>query len=169
MKQHFSMMATYNAWANHRLFEASAEIDDELYRRDEGAAFGSLHGTLNHMLVADRLWLHRFTGEGQTTTKLDEELYSDFAALHLARRDEDTRIIDFIYTLSDTQIGGMFSYTTVIDPERITQPMAPALAHFFNHQTHHRGQCHMLLTRLVGKAPSLDLIYFQRETGIGLR
>ena len=168
MKQHFSMMATYNAWANHILFEAAEELDDTLYRQDEGAFFKSLHGTLNHILVADRIWMHRFTGEGEQPKALNEILFDDLKSLHMARRDEDTRIIDFIYTVTDARLSGMFSYTTATTGERISQPLAPALAHFFNHQTHHRGHAHMILTRLVGKAPNMDLIYFQRETGIGL-
>jgi uncharacterized damage-inducible protein DinB len=69
--------------------------------------------------------------------------------------------------LSDADIAGSLRYRTVVNPRTIEQPLAPALDHFFNHQTHHRGQAHCLLTAIAGDAPSFDLIIFQRETGFG--
>ena len=83
---------------------------------------------------------------------------------------EDERIVAYVEGLSEADLAGTISYRTIIRPAEITQKLTPALAHFFNHQTHHRGQAHTLLTIAGGKdaAPSLDLIYFQRETGIGL-
>jgi uncharacterized damage-inducible protein DinB len=170
MKDHFSMFAQYNRWANERLYEAAEQLPDADYRADRGAFFGSLHGTLNHLLVADRIWLHRFTGEGPTYTKLDEIICDDLASLGGARRDEDERIIFFVETLSEAEIAGTFTYVPRSATEEVTQPLGPALTHFFNHQTHHRGQAHCLLTEIAGRdgAPPLDLIYFQRETGIGM-
>ena len=72
--------------------------------------------------------------------------------------------------LDDAKLRRHFHYRTITSPSDITQPLAPALAHFFNHQTHHRGQLHALLTAIGGRdaAPILDLILFQRETGIGI-
>jgi uncharacterized damage-inducible protein DinB len=64
MKTHFVMMAKYNAWANARLFRMAGGLHDELYRKEVGAYFKSLHGTLNHLLSADRIWMHRLTGTG---------------------------------------------------------------------------------------------------------
>jgi uncharacterized damage-inducible protein DinB len=69
---------------------------------------------------------------------------------------------------SDEDLAGMLRYRTISNPRDIAQPLAPALMHFFNHQTHHRGQVHCLLTGLAGDAPSLDLLAYQRETGAGL-
>ncbi|MDQ0315632.1 DinB family protein [Amorphus orientalis] len=169
MQHHFGMMAGYNAWCNDRLYEAAAAISDENYRADQGAFFKSVHGTLNHILVADRIWLNRFTGDGPSPSSLDEILFEEFDALRSARRAEDTRIVRFVDGLSDQALADNFHYRPMTDPSRqVSQPLAPALIHFFNHQTHHRGQVHALLTRTVGTAPSLDLIYYQRETGIGL-
>ncbi len=90
--------------------------------------------------------------------------------LRAARAAEDVRISGYIDTLDAETIAGTFSYRTIVRPVDITQKLAPALGHFFNHQTHHRGQAHCLLTEIGGReaAPSLDLIIFQRETGIGL-
>jgi len=170
MKAHFLMFAQYNRWANERLYETVAQISDADYRADRGAFFGSLHGTLNHIVVADRIWMGRFTGEGSTHTRLDEIVHDDLAGLGAARRDDDERIIFYMETLSEHEIAGTFTYMPISTPGEVTQPLGPALAHFFNHQTHHRGQAHCLLTEIGGHdfAPPLDLGYFQRETGIGM-
>jgi uncharacterized damage-inducible protein DinB len=170
MKAHFSMFAQYNRWANERLYEAAGEVTDTDYRADRGAFFGSLHGTLNHLVVADRIWMHRFTGEGPVHGKLNEIIYDDLQSLGVARRDEDERIIFYVDNLTESDLAGSFTYRTITAPASVTQPLGPALAHFFNHQTHHRGQAHCLLTEIGGHnfAPSLDLIYFQRETGVGM-
>lgn len=169
MLDHFRMFAGYNAWANRRLYAAAAALTDADYRADHGAFFRSVHGTLNHLLVADRVWMRRFTGTGEAPTRLDAILHEDFAGLDVARRAEDDRIVAFADSLDEERLAGRFTYVPITRPEPITQPLAPALAHVFNHQTHHRGQVHTLLTRIAGTAPELDLIYFQRETGIGLR
>jgi uncharacterized damage-inducible protein DinB len=170
MKQHFSMFALYNRWANERVYEAAAKLDDADYRADLGAFFSSIHGTLNHLLLVDRLWMHRFTKEGPAATRLDEILFETLADLTIARQDEDERIILFIDELDDVALAANFTYSTIVRPAEVTQPLAPALGHFFNHQTHHRGQVHALLTRLGGRdaAPSLDLSLFQRDTGVGM-
>ncbi len=170
MQTHFAMFAAYNRWANDRLYEAAAKLSDADYRADRGAFFGSLHRTLNHLLVTDRIWMRRFTGEGPQPTRLDAILFDDLPALAEARRAEDQRIIAYVEGLDEATLAGAFSYRTITNPADITQPLAPALAHFFNHQTHHRGQAHTLLTIAGGRdaAPPLDLLYFQRETGVGL-
>jgi uncharacterized damage-inducible protein DinB len=166
LQSHFRMMALYNAWANTRLYEAAAEIDAEAYHAPRGAYFGSLHGTLNHILVGDRIWMRRFTGEGDAPTRLDAILYDEITGLRAAREQEDARIVCFIDTLDETALGGLFTYRTITNPTDVTQPLSPALAHFFNHQTHHRGQAHCLLTQITGDAPSLDLIAYQREVTV---
>jgi uncharacterized damage-inducible protein DinB len=170
MKTHFAMFAAYNRWANRRLYDAARAVPDADYRAPRGAFFGSLHGTLNHLLVGDRIWMRRFTGEGPSPTKLDAIIIDDFDALEAARRDEDERIVGYIDSLDEAALDATFSYRTIVKPRDITQKLAPALAHFFNHQTHHRGQAHCLVTEIAGNEamPSLDLLIFQRETGIGL-
>ena len=170
MKAHFSMFALYNRWANETLYDAVRTIPDADYRALRGAFFGSLHGTLNHILIADRIWMRRFTGTGPAPAKLDEIAHAEFHALEVARQIEDERIIAFVDLLSAADLAATFTYRIIAGPRDITQPLAPALAHFFNHQTHHRGQAHCLLTQIAGHdaAPVLDLIYFQRETGVGL-
>ncbi len=162
---HMQMFTAYNAWANARLYAAAGDLTDDDYRRDAGAFFRSMHGTLNHILVADRIWMRRFTGVGDAPAKLDAILFDDYPGLWGARRTEDDRIANWVASLDDRALADTFTYAPITEPSRsTTQPLAPALTHMFNHQTHHRGQAHAILTRLTGDAPSLDMIYFQRET-----
>jgi uncharacterized damage-inducible protein DinB len=156
------MFAHYNAWANDRLYEAAARLPGEQYRADRGAFFKSVHGTLNHLLVTDRIWMQRFTGEGDAPNRLDAILFEAFDELRVARAAEDRRILRFVAGLDDRRLEGTIKYRRVSSPEEFEQALAPALAHWFNHQTHHRGQVHALLTGLLGQAPELDLLYFQR-------
>jgi len=168
MKPHFAMMAGYNAWCNERVYDVAAQLSDADYRADRGAFFRSVHGTLNHLLVTDRIWLKRFSGTGEAPNRLDAILFEDLAGLRAAREREDERIVSYIDGLSDADLAGRIRYKTITNPAEIEQPLAPALVHFFNHQTHHRGQIHCLLTGFGLEAPSLDLILFQRQTGMGL-
>jgi uncharacterized damage-inducible protein DinB len=168
LKHHFDTFARYNAWANARLFDAAALLSDTDYRADRGAFFRSVHGTLNHLLVTDRVWMFRFTGEGDAPDRLDAILFQQLESLHRAREVEDARIVRYVTGLEVAALQGSITYRRVSTPEAITQPLAPALAHWFNHQTHHRGQVHALLTGLAGRAPELDLLFYQRLADKGL-
>jgi len=169
MTSRYTMFAAYNAWANERLYDAAARLSDADYRADRGAFFKSVHGTLNHLLLADRIWMRRFTGSGEHPGRLDAILYDDFAALHAARRAEDARISAWVDARTEADLTLTLRYRTFSNPSDIEQPLGPALDHFFNHQTHHRGQAHCLLSGVIGNeaTPSLDLIVFQRATGFG--
>lgn len=162
MKRHFEMMAAYNRWANGRVYSAASELNDEEFNRDTGAFFRSAMGTLNHILVADRIWLKRFTGEGEAPSALDTILFPALGALKVAREAEDKRIVAWVGGLTEKALAGRFTYMTVTDMRTVSQRLAPALAHLFNHQTHHRGQAHTILTALGKPSLQLDLIYFQR-------
>jgi uncharacterized damage-inducible protein DinB len=169
MTERYKMFAGYNAWANERLYDAASKLSDADYRADRGAFFKSVHGTLNHLLVADRIWMQRFTGTGDAPKQLNAVLFDRFKPLREARRAEDARISTFCAGLTEERLTSDFTYRTMVNATTIVQPLAPALDHFFNHQTHHRGQAHALLTAIGGRdfAPSFDLILFQRETGLG--
>jgi uncharacterized damage-inducible protein DinB len=172
MSERYRMFAAYNSWANERLYDAAAKLSDADYRADRGAFFKSVHGTLNHLLAADRIWMRRFTGSGNAPDRLDAVLCDDLGELREARRAEDLRISRFVGGLDDAALAGplsFISYRTVIKPTTYSQPLTSALDHFFNHQTHHRGQVHCLLTGIGGRdaAPSVDLLQFQRDTGMG--
>ncbi|MDI6026378.1 DinB family protein [Corticibacterium sp. UT-5YL-CI-8] len=162
MKTHFRMFAAYNQWANARIFDAASELSVEEYERDVGAFFKSAMGTLNHLLAADRIWLKRFTGEGDAPAALDTIIHRDFAKLYAARQAEDKRLLEWIEGFTDKTLSGRFTYLTVTDMRTVSQRLAPALAHLFNHQTHHRGQVHTILTIHGKPSLNLDLISFQR-------
>lgn len=169
MLARYTMFAAYNAWCNRRLYDTAAKLSDADYRVNRGAFFKSVHGTLNHLLVGDRIWMKRFTGNGEFPPSLDAILYDDFSSLRAEREMEDKGISDYASKLDDAKLKSDLVYRTVVNPKTITQPLSFALDHFFNHQTHHRGQAHALLTSFLGNdaTPSFDLIIFQRETGLG--
>ena len=169
MKAHFTLFAGYNEWANRRLYAAVAALPDVEFRADRGAFFGSLRGTLNHILVADRIWMRRFTGEGDAPSRLDAILHDDLAALSAAREAEDARIVAHVEALTEADLSGKIRYERASTREVFTQPRASALAHLFNHQTHHRGQAHAILTGLGRSAPELDLLYYERSLGGNLQ
>ncbi|HEY4142989.1 MAG TPA: DinB family protein [Pseudolabrys sp.] len=169
MKARYQMFAGYNAWCNERLYAAVATLSEADYRAARGAFFSSVHGTLNHLLVADRIWMRRFTGVGDVPPSLNAILFDELESLKAARQSQDTLISRYIARLSDEDLNGVLRYRTVTNPQNIEQTLAPALDHFFNHQTHHRGQAHALLSSIIGNdaTPSFDLIIYQRQTGQG--
>lgn len=165
MLRHVQMLSHYNRWANERIYAACAELTDDDYRADRGAFFGSAHRTLNHILVADRIWLHRITGQGSAPTALNTILFEDLDSLTQAREAEDRRIIAFAEALSEAALQQVITYTPVSVPVPVTEPLSPVLAHVFNHQTHHRGQVHAILTSLGKPSVVLDMIAFLRSDG----
>ncbi len=166
MKSHWQMFAAYNQWANARLYEAAAKLSDEDYRADHGAFFKSVHGTLNHLLASDRIWMARFVGSGEKPVPLDAILFETLPELKAARVAEDERITAYIDGLDEAALSSTFRYRAISVPVEFEQVLSLALAHWFNHQTHHRGQVHALLTRLTGTAPELDLLIYQRISGL---
>ena len=167
MKDHYTTFAGYNAWANNRLYDAAAQLSDDEYRADKGAFFKSMHGTLNHLLATDRIWMKRFTGEGEAPDRLDAILHDRLPDLRAARDAEDRRIVAWIDSLDEARLKGVIRYRRVSTPDEFVQPLKPALDHWFNHQTHHRGHAHMILTSFAKKAPELDLLYYQRLVEAG--
>ena len=140
-------MSRYNRWMNQRMYDACATLDDDQRKRDVGAVFRSIHGTLNHILVADQIWMGRFAGEPVEFRALDQELFSDFAQLHAQRETEDERIIAWIDSLAVEDLNGELTYTSTVSPRSRTYPFWFALMHFFNHQTHHRGEATTVLSQ----------------------
>ena len=156
MKAHFDMLALYNRWANNRLYDAAAQLPDEDYRADRGAFFKSVHGTLNHLMVGDRIWLGRFGGEEVPSTNLDAILYEDFEELRKVREAEDARIEVFAAGIDEEILSGTIRYVNN-EGKTCDDPVELLVAHFFNHQTHHRGQVHNMLSQTEVPPPVLDL------------
>ncbi len=154
--QHFRMLAAYNTLANERLYDACARLPDDELRRERPAFFKSIFGTLNHIMVGDRIWLTRFEGAEAPSTRLDAILYDDFEQLRAARVFEDTRIEDFAAALDEAFLEGTIEYK---NNEGIVyaDPVPLLVTHFFNHQTHHRGQIHDMLTQTDVPPPVLDM------------
>ena len=144
MLAHYRVFGRYNRWANGLLYDAAATLADADYRADRGAFFKSLHGTLNHLLVTDRIWLQRFTGSGEAPSRLDAILHEDLAGLRAARDTEDARIVAFVDGLDEARLAGTIKFRRVSTPEEFEEPLMPMLANWFNHQTHHRGQAHAI-------------------------
>ena len=152
----FQMLARYNAGANARLYEACAQLDDIERTRVRQAYFKSIHGTLNHILVGDRIWLARFEGREVPSTGLDAILYDNFAELCAARIAEDQRIAAMTAGLTEEFLTRLITYVNN-QGRTLTDPVDLLITHFFNHQTHHRGQVHALLSQTEIAPPVLDL------------
>jgi uncharacterized damage-inducible protein DinB len=163
MKPHFQRMAAYNRWANERLYEAAGKLSPAALAEKRSGFFPSILKTLNHILVADTIWIGRLDGTGHPgITALDQILHTDFAALKAARRATDDRIITFVNGLAPAQLAEDLVYRNMAG-EPMTTPVDQVLAHVFNHQTHHRGQAHAMLSSTDVAPPSIDLIYFLRD------
>jgi uncharacterized damage-inducible protein DinB len=158
----FQQLAEYNRWANARLYGAALDLSDQAYRLYIGVFFGSLHGTLNHLLLTDRLFLKRLTGEGEHPNQLNAIVYDDRTELTRARIAEDNRLIEVVKAYDEAALAGLHGYRTTSGMPQ-SQVLADILLHLFNHQTHHRGQAHACLSILTGvEPPSLDLLVQQR-------
>lgn len=155
MKEHFRRLAHYNKWANVRIYDAAAALDREDYYADRRAFFRSVHGTLNHILAIDKLWFGRFTGNAYVPPSLDVIIHDSLTDLRGARDTFDDHIIDVVGAMDDNLISGVFRWTTM-EGQPYTSTLDRCLTQIFNHQTHHRGQVHTLLSQLTGHAPPLD-------------
>ncbi|MBD2462576.1 damage-inducible protein DinB [Oscillatoria sp. FACHB-1407] len=143
----YILMAEYSQWMNQKLYAICAEIPDEQRKADLGAFFKSIHGTLNHILFGDRIWMGRFINQ-PFAAKIGQELYSDFEELHQERIKTDLHILEWSTTLTDEWLNQPFTYTTATNNTTRTLPAWVLVTHMFNHQTHHRGQLTTLLSQL---------------------
>jgi uncharacterized damage-inducible protein DinB len=163
LTDHVRRFARYNRWANRRVYDACAQLAPDDYHAPRPSFFGSIHATLNHLLVGDSIWFGRFTGNIPAhMTRLDMILHETLADLRAARQAKDDEIIAFAESLDEAKLNNTFTYTNMAG-QQFTDPLFPPLMHVFNHQTHHRGQVHGLLSHAGASPPSLDMIYFMRE------
>jgi uncharacterized damage-inducible protein DinB len=161
--EHARTMARYNQWMNRKLYECSAGLSDEQRKQDRGAFFKSIHGTLNHLLVGDSVWMGRFQAPAFVPTSLAQELHADFGELRRARAAMDQRILDWTANLTDAVLASELQYTSIVNPQPRRMPMGLAVAHFFNHQTHHRGQVTTLLSQCAIDPGVTDLMWMAQE------
>jgi uncharacterized damage-inducible protein DinB len=163
---HLPLMARFNAWVNVRLFDSVARLPDAAYRADRGAYFGSIHHTLNHLLVVDRLWSRRIEGADHGIRTLDQILYDGFAELRAAREAEDRRLVDLVDGLDDERLKRPVTYRRIIGDGLEVARTDHILITLFNHQTHHRGQIHALLTQAGVEPEPWDVIFYLDEAGL---
>lgn len=155
-------MARYNRWMNDKVYATSALFSDEDRKRDRGAFFKSIHQTLNHILVGDRVWLGRLTGVTPEAgymaagiRSINDELFADFEQLRAERAHTDTQIEAWAANVSAAELGGELRYTS--GGKARAHPMWWAALQMFNHQTHHRGQVTTLFTQAGHDVGSTDV------------
>ncbi len=159
MRGYFESLARYHAWATARLYEHLDRLSDADYRRDAGLFFKSVHGTCNHLLVAEHsVWYPRFADGVSNRVALDAELEADRAALRDRLLAAVPRWQTLIASFDDTRFAATLDYTTT---QGIAQslPFAPTLGHVFNHATHHRGQITAAITAMDYPCPEIDWVW----------
>ena len=137
------LLAAYNQAMNQQLYAVCTKLPDAERRRDRQAFFRSMHGTLNHLLLTDRLWLGSFIGEQYSFDTLDQELYADFDELRGEREITDRNICEWADKLTTADLNAPFRSGA----KKLGYPLLVVVTHFFNHQTHHRGQLTTLLSQ----------------------
>lgn len=158
-------MNRYNQWMNEKLYSVCATMPDESRKADKGAFFKSIHGTLNHLLLTDRVWLGRFTGQPYTVARsLDQELYSDFGELWRERRLTDAALEAWSTALTEAQLAAPFTFVSMSNPTQRTMPLWQLVLHVFNHQTHHRGQMTTIMEQLGYDSGMTDLAQMPLES-----
>ena len=170
LRDNYRFLASYNRWFNRRLCAAAAGLPQEERTRDRGAFFGSIAGTMNHLLWGDRLWLGRFAAQGVPFAALPAELlrlppgadhrtvlFEDWTAFTAERDRLDAGIEAWTEEMPADFPQRTLHYTNTVGVAR-AHPAWQALTHFFNHQAHHRGQVTTLLMQ-AGVDPGVtDLI-----------
>jgi uncharacterized damage-inducible protein DinB len=157
--QPYTTLAGLNQWANGHIYDCVAAMSDDAYRQDRKAFFGSIHNTLNHLLLVDRLWTCRIKGKPLGFTSLSDILYDDFEELRDVRHGEDIALIELVASFSEDDLQSSIVYQTT-EGAPGDQPIWLILATLFNHQTHHRGQIHTMLTQAGITPQPLDIMYY---------
>jgi uncharacterized damage-inducible protein DinB len=160
-------MAAYNQWQNRSLYGAAATLSDEERKRDRGAFFKSIHGTLNHLLWADRIWMSRFDGWEKPAFAISDSarMVEPFEALRADRIEADAGIIEWAGRLDPAWLAGDLRWFSGIAQAERVRPCALLVMHLFNHQTHHRGQVHAMLTAAGAVPEPTDLPWMPGTTG----
>lgn len=157
-------MAAYNRWQNENLYGAADGLSDAERKTPRAAFFGSIHGTLNHLLWGDQTWMSRFAGTPTPKAKGIRDsvaMYEDWAELTSARKAFDQTIIGWADGLEAAWLEGDLTWFSGAAGREVTKPKALLVTHMFNHQTHHRGQVHCLLTQCGVKPGATDMPFMQ--------
>jgi uncharacterized damage-inducible protein DinB len=160
---HAQLMARYNRWQNQSLYTAADQLSDPQRKEQRGAFFGSIHGTLSHILFGDQIWLYRFTGDtamkpvGASTIAESVTAVPDWADLKRRRIAFDATLIAWAERMTTTDLLGDVTWYSGALGREVTRPKWQLVTHMFNHQTHHRGQVHCLLTQFGQKPDDTDI------------
>ena len=154
--KNFQLLANFNAWANMKIFVSCKKLDEREYKKDRKAFFTSIHGTLNHLLVIDKVYISRIEGKNHGMKKMNQILYEHIGRLEEARIKEDKRLIDLVNNLSEENIHKEITYES-FESGDITYTINFILTTLFNHQTHHRGQVHNMLSQAGIIPPQIDI------------
>lgn len=175
MKAHFELLAQYNQWMNEKVYASARRLSADALAEDRGAFFGSILGTLNHLVVADTIWLKRFAAHSSSRAtlqqvadlpspqSLDQILFEDFSALSDHRTWLDSQIIQWIDVLRDGDLSDTLHYTNTKGVP-FSKAFSFVLSHFFNHQTHHRGQVTTMLSQAGEDVGATDLLLLIPDT-----
>ncbi len=164
------MMAAYNAELNRRLYAAADTLDEAARRAGGGAFWGGIHGTLSHLLWGDTTWMSRFDGWDKPPVGMKDSpaMVADWPALKAARAAADARIAAWAEGLSDARLAAPLTWFSGVTNREMSLPLWVAVTHFFNHQTHHRGQAHALLTRAGAATGDTDLPFVLDLPALGI-
>jgi uncharacterized damage-inducible protein DinB len=156
---HARAFARYNRWQNENLYGCADRLSDAERRRERGAFFGSIHKTLNHLLWGDRIWMHRFAGTERPAGGIPESVaaVADWPELKRERAAFDETIVRWADALDPRWLEGDLTYYSGAAKAEFCRPRWLLVAHMFNHQTHHRGQVHCMLTQAGQKPGDTDL------------
>lgn len=153
-------MARYGTWQNESLAHAASEIDETALLLDRGGFFGSIFGTLNHLLWGDRTWMNRFAETPQPRMSSIPESVNEAENWEVyleARSEMNQKITDWAALVDNTWLAGNMSWFSGAAQKDVTKPTSVLVMHFFNHATHHRGQAHAMLTSAGAKLDDTDL------------
>lgn len=164
------MMAAYNAEMNRRLYRAAELVPDAERRADRGAFFGSLHGTLSHLVWGDHAWMARFAGWERMPGSIpgSPHLFETWEALRIARDKADAGIEAWAAMVSEEWLRGPLTWMSGATGRQMTRPCWVTVVHFFNHQTHHRGQAHCLITQAGIRPEDTDLPWVVDLPSLGI-
>jgi uncharacterized damage-inducible protein DinB len=163
-KSYVQLMSRYNKWQNENLYGAADKLSDEERKRERGAFFGSMLATLNHLLWGDQIWMSRFAGTPRPEGSIKESVsyHPVWEDLKRERVAFDRVIIDWAASLDPKWLEGDLVYFSGVTGREMTRPKWFLLSHMFNHQTHHRGQVHCMLTQSGVKPGDTDLPFMLR-------
>jgi uncharacterized damage-inducible protein DinB len=151
-------MARYNAWQNRSIYMAADDLDDAAREADRGAFFGSIRATLSHLMWGDLMWMSRLDGGAAPQGGIaGSGALFDWATLRTGRPRLDARIAAWAWSVSDADLRGDLTWHSGALGREVAKPMGLVVAHVFNHQTHHRGQVHAMLTAAGARPGDTDL------------